>query len=176
MSYLFYIDDKNNCVIHPDCVKLCPSLSVLDEKEVLLIVLIYDYHSIFRQWAEQERVRKAMVHVYGEIVHGLLEEPKMKAAIEDYKSLQYDPREEQVARLRNKVSKMYDKLDLDDAPSASKATLQTIEILNEQIKNLENEQTNIILNKGVIKGGAELSFLEQLMRSQKYYASVIAKR
>lgn len=176
MSYLFYIDEDRLAVLRPDCVKLCPSLSVLDENEILLIILVYDYHSMFRQWPEPERIRKAMIHVYGESIHGLLDEPKMKQAIEDYKSLQYDPRQEQINRLNTKVMEMYNKLDEDQGPSATKAIIQSIQTLNDQIKSLEQEQTNVIINRGVLKGGASLSFLEDIMKSQKYYKSITAPR
>lgn len=66
MSYLFYSDIKNNIVLHPDCVKLSPELGLLNDKEILFIILAFDYNSIYRQFPERQRVSKAIWHVFGD--------------------------------------------------------------------------------------------------------------
>ena len=66
MSYLFYSDIKNNIVLHPDCVKLSPELGLLSDKEILFIILAFDYNSIYRQFPERQRVSKAIWHVFGD--------------------------------------------------------------------------------------------------------------
>jgi hypothetical protein len=177
MSYLFYIDDRNSGVIlRPDCYKLCPELSVLDEKEMMMIILIYDYHSIYRQFPEADRRRKAMAHVYGENMIELFEKQKIKNAIEAYRSLQYDPKIELAEKYQAKIDKMLELMEDDDSPTSNKKTLETIDLFRKAIRELENEVAESVANKGQIKGGQELSFLEELMRNKKYYQSVIAKK
>ena len=66
MSYLFHLDQKNNAVLHPEAVKLCPELRLLNEKEVLFIILAFDYNSIYKQYPERQRLSKAIWHVFGD--------------------------------------------------------------------------------------------------------------
>jgi len=176
MSYLFYIDEQKSIVLRPDCAKLCPELSVLNDKELLMIILIYDYHSMYRQFPEEDRKRKAMVHVYGESVHELFEKQIIKNAIDAYKSLQYDPKIELAVSYQKKIDKMLEIMATDDTPTGSKKTLETIDLFRKAIRELENEVNDNVAAKGQIKGGQELSFIEDLMKNQKYYKSVIAKK
>jgi len=92
MSYLFYVDTKNNAVLHPEVVKLCPSFSALSEKEILYVVLFADYNSIYKQFPEHERKRKAMWHAFDENEYELIESPRILDAVQDYTSLQYSPK------------------------------------------------------------------------------------
>jgi len=177
MSYLFYIDERNEgVVLRPDCAKLCPELAVLDEKELLLIIFIYDYHSIYRQFPEAERKRKAMIHVYGENVSDIFEKQKIRNAIDAYKSLQYDPKIELAANYQRKIDKMLSMMDDDNSPTSLKKTSEAIDVFRKSIRELENEVAESVAAKGQIKGGQELSFIEELMKNQKYYNSVIEKR
>lgn len=176
MSLLFYIDEKNNAVLRPDCIKLCPELSVLDEQELLLIILAYDYHSPYRQWPEPERKRKAMIHVYGEKIDDAYDTLKMKAAIAAYMSLQYDSKVELAHNYQHKIDNMLRVLEEDSAPTSIKKSLETIDLLRKSIRELQNEYEETVKNKGVIKGNQELSLLEELQRNVKLYKSIIAKR
>ncbi len=176
MSLLFFIDERNNLVLRPDCAKLCPELSVLNEKDLLMIILIYDNYSIFRQWPEAERKRKAMVMVYGENVSEIFDKQIVKNAILSYQSLQYDPKIELQSTYQRKIDKMLELMEEDDSPTSNKKTLETIDLFRKAIRELEEEVAKSAVDKGQIKGGHELSLLEDMMRNQKYFNSVIAKK
>lgn len=176
MSLLFYIDERNGVVLRPDCAKLCPELIAIDEKELLLIILIYDYHSPYRQFPEEDRKRKAMIQIYGENVYELFDKQIIKNAIHAYKSLQYDPKIELAASYQNKIDKMLELMEADHSPTSNKKTLETIDLFRKAIRELENEVLDSMVSKGQIKGNQELSLLEDVMRSRKYYQSVITKK
>jgi len=177
MSLLFFIDPKNEgIVLRPDCYKLHPELSPLDEKELLLIILTYDYHSPYRQFPEPERKRKAVFHVYGENELEKYGEPTMRNAIEAYKSLQFIPELYQVEVYQKKIAMLNEQLVSDDNITSTKKSLETIKLFEDAIRDLEKRATDAIVNKGQIKGGQELSFIEDTMKSEKYYNSIIQKK
>lgn len=177
MSLLFYTDIRNNIILRPDCLHLRPELSVLNEQEILLIILTYDYHSPYRQFPEPERKRKAVFHVYNENMMEKFEEVTIKRAVEAYKSLQFIPEIEQVEVYQRKIVSLNKLLESDDEKLAdTKKTLETIKLFEDAIRDLEKRATDSIITKGQIKGGQELSFLEELMSNEKYYKSVIQKK
>ena len=179
MSLLFYIDPRNDgVVLRPDCYKLHPELSPIDEKELMLIILTYDYHSPYRQFPEPERKRKAIFHVYGENMMEKYDEVTVRNAIEAYKSLQFIPEIQQVEVYQRKIAKLNQQLEEDDegAITTTKRTLETIQLFEDAIRDLEKRAIDSIVTKGQIKGGQELSFIEDMMKSEKYYKSVIHKK
>lgn len=177
MSLLFYTDLKNNLILRPECVKLCPSLSVLKEKELLYIILAYDYQSIYRKFPDHERKRKAMFHAFDDNMPDLESKPIIKTAIIDYISLQYDPKIELIKKYQKRVDKYMEDWEEDDNASSAKKYTEAITITKNAMLDLENEVTESIINKNVIKGGMELSFLETtLADNQKIFKSVTAFR
>lgn len=177
MSLLFYIDPKNSgVVLRPDCYKLHPELAPLDEQELLLVILTYDYHSPYRQWPEPERKRKAVFHVYGENELEKYDEPTVRNAIEAYKSLQFVPELYQVEVYQKKIAMLNEQLVEDDNIASTKKALETIKMFEDAIRDLEKRATDAIINKAQIKGGQELSFIEDLMKNDKYYKSIIQKK
>lgn len=176
MSLLFYCDEKAGIILRPDCYKLSPILSKLDEKEMLFVILSQDYHSIYRQFPEQDRIRRAMFHVFDDNKPELLKDQRILDAIEAYRSLQYNPDIEQVNRFQKKIESLLLKLEQDDSPSLNKNTMSVIAELRKNIRDIENEVVETTKDEGQIKGNKNLSFLEKLMRSQKIYETVIAKK
>lgn len=177
MSYLFYFDDESLLVLRPEAVKLCPELGVLDEKELALVILVYDNHSKYRQFPEVDRKRKAVIDVYGEVGDSIFDSLKMKNAIDAYKSLQYDSKIDLAEKYQEKIYNMLKVLDEDGkSTQIIQNTMKTIDLLRKSIKELENETVSSVISKGQIKGGQELSFLEDIQKNRKYYLSVIAKK
>lgn len=172
MSYLFYVDEKNATILRPSCYKLCPELSMLEEKDILFIVLSTDYHSIYRQFPEHERIKKAMFHAYDKYDSAILEKTSIRIGIEAYKSLQYDRKIEFADRLQKKIDNILDIIEGEDNAKSITDKLKTIDDLRRTIKGLENEITESILNKGQIKGDQDLSWLEELQSNRKYYLSL----
>ena len=180
MSYLFYIDSKNNKILHPDVIKLEPSLNLLDEKELLFIILSYDYNSMFRQFPERQRISKAIWHVYGDNKPELLNEEsrshRIKSAIEVYKSLQYNRNIELVEMYNKKIDSLIFKIEDEESDSALKRIRESIDGFRKDIRKLEEEIVEQKLMEGEIKGNVKLSWLEKLQQNQKLYKSLIAKK
>ena len=176
MSYLFYIDTKNNAVLHPEVVKLCPSFNALNEKEVLFVILYADYNSVYRQHPDKERKRKAMWHSFGDNEEDLIEEARIQIAIEDYISLQYNREIEVIRGYEKKIDSFLAQLDIDDSPASVKKIDDAIESLQKRINSMQMKVTEKTLDDGVLKGGRVKSFLERIMSNRKQYETVIGKK
>lgn len=180
MSYLFYIDQKNNKVLHPDVISLEPQLALLTDKEVLFIILAFDYNSIYRQFPERQRVSKAISHVWNDNKPELLNEDKrpkrISAAIEAYKSLQYNRNIELVEMYNKKIDDLLNILDADISTTGIKNAMDSIDKFRKAIREIEKEVVEEKLMDGELKGKTELSFLEKMKGNIKMYKSVTAKR
>lgn len=177
MSYLFYIDDRQNVILRPECAKLSPELSVLSKDELLFVILVYDYHSIYRQFSEPDRIRKAMIHVWNDNNPKILESRKVNAAIQAYKALQFNPKEEQIRRYQKKIIEMMDVIDAETSVTAIKNAREIIAGLKKDILELENEIADGVRQDGEIKGGGELSWLEDKMNNNKeLYLKIMQKK
>jgi len=176
MSYLFFIDSDNNAVLHPEVVKLSPELGVLSEEEILFIILVYDYYSIYRQFNEDDRIRKAMIHVWNDNNPKILQSPKVIRAIEAYRSLQYNPKVEQVKRYQMKIDQMIDTIEAETSVTAIKNAREIISGLRKEILELENEVADYARKHGKVKGGMQLSWLENLKENRALYNKIIEKK
>lgn len=169
MAQLFYTDANNTQVIHPDCIKLCPQLSILDEEEVLCLILSYDNFSPYRQFAEQERVYRASMHVWQDNNPKLFESIKWKNAAVAYQSLQYNPKLELIKTYQSKIKEMQSLIEAESSETAISKCLKIIRELRASIAEIETEVTNDIQALGQIKGDVSLSFIENLMKNQSLY-------
>lgn len=180
MSYLFYYDTLNKMVLRPECLKQCPELTVLSDKEINFVILSTDYHSKYHQFPDRDRIRNAMWDAFGDNVPGLMEKPKIKAAIEAYTSLQYNDKIEQIRRYRVKLNRLTERFlspdDDDAAPTSQNNTMKTIDSLRQAIRELETEVSEQMVQEGVIKGDQHLSYLETLVANQKRFKDVTTKR
>lgn len=172
MSYLFYVDEKNKLICRPECYKLSPELGILKEDELLFVALAFDYHSLYHQFPEHERIKKAMFYAFDAYTPDILDKPSMKLAINAYKSLQYDPKIELAQRYQKKIDRLLQILDEDDTPTGIKKNTDAINALRKNIIDLENEVGQSVVNEGQIKGNQEMSWLEKLQQNQKYYRSL----
>lgn len=180
MSYLFYIDDKvsdkKKAILHPEVVKLCPSLSVLSDEELLYVVLFTDYHSPYKQFPEHERKRRAMQHAFEDNEYDLIESERIKIAILDYTSLQYSPKIEAARQFQKKIDSLLLVLQEDSSATNIKKTIDAIELLRKNIQVYEREYDEEVQKKGVLKGKMTLSLLEDMMSNQKHFKSVTDKK
>jgi len=183
MSYLFYFDEKARCVLRPECVKLCPELSVLTPDELMFIIKAFDHHSPLRRYPEQDRIRRSMLDVWHD------NKPKLLAAIEGgdvhhsinvairaYKSLQYDPKIDLIQKYQETVDEIKNSITSDLTDKEMKEKLDNIDKLRKHIKALENEVTEAILDEGQLKGDQDLSYLEKIQKSKTMYEYVTAKK
>jgi len=183
MSYLFYIDPKNNIVLHPDCVKLCPELSGLDEDETVFIIKAFDNHSPLRRYPEQDRVRRAMLEVWRDNKPKILsaiesKDPhhRINAAIAAYKMLQYDRRVELINTYQETVEQIQSTIHagLNDKDMDSK--LKNIKRLRDDIKALEAEIYEGILDDGPLKANKDLSLIEILQKDPVQWRNITSRK
>lgn len=176
MSYLICIDPKSNQVLHPEVMKLCDSFIALNEKEMLYVVLFADYNSIYKQLPEHERRRRAMWHAFGENESELIETRRILQAVDDYKSLQYNPKIELIRRYQKKIDSLLETLDEDTSSTNGQKNVAFINSLRLNIRELENEVDEQNRADGVIRGDRQLSFLEKALSNRKHYLAITAKK
>lgn len=173
---LFYVDTKNNVVLHPEVVKLCPSFGSLSEKEVMYVVLYADYNSIYKQFPEHERKRKAMWHAFDDNEPDLIESDRIKIAVDDYMSLQWNPKIETANAYQRKIDSLLLQLNEETAPSNIDRIDKAIDSLTKRLNSMNREVMEDYLNEGVLKGGRTKSFLEKMLANKKRYESVVGKK
>lgn len=176
MSYLFYIDQAGSQVLHPDCVKLCPELSVLNGEQVLCLILAYDNFSPFRQFPEQERLYRASMQVWGDNQPKLFSSSIWQNAVDAYKSLQYNPKLELIKTYEGKIKDMQELIEIETTETKIKSCLNIIKELRNSISDLENDVLENFIKEGQIIGGADLSWLEILMRNKQLYLAKTSKK
>ena len=172
MSYLISINEKTGEVLHPEVLKLCDSFTLLTEKEMMYVVLFADYSSIYKQFPEHERRRRAMWHAFNENEHEIIDSQRVKNAIDDYISLQYNPKIELANNYRKKIDVLVKLLEADDTSTGIKRHLESIALLEAQILVLQNQVTDQLKADGVIKGDRQLSFLEKIISNKKAYKDI----
>jgi len=176
MSLLIHIDHKNNQVLHPELMKLVPSFEALNEKEMLYVVLYADYNSIYKQFPDHERKRKAMWHAFDENLTKVIESKRITDAVSDYISLQYNPKIELARKYQKKIDQFLEGMENDTAPTSIAKTITAIEGLRSSIRALEKEVDEDMLNEGVVKGKMTLSWLEKVKTNRKLYLSIVSKK
>lgn len=180
MSYLFHLDKKNNAVLHPEAVKLCPELGLLNEKETLFIILAFDYNSIYKQYPERQRLSKAIWHAYGDNNPKLLEEDKrekrIRVAIDAYKSLQYNRNEELISIYQRKIEQAQEEILNEDSSTRLKNLRDIISGFRKDIRELETEVVEKSILEAELKGDRELSLLENWQTNMKHYNSIKGKK
>ncbi len=174
---LFKLDKDSKIILHPEVLQLCSELSVLSQQEMLYVILRTDYCSIFAQFTEDDRARRACYHSFGDYIPDIDKRPKIKAAIAAYNSLQYSPKQEQVRVYEKKIALLLEELeDLSDSKKINDNMLATSR-LRAGINELEHE---IIAKyqeeEGDIVGGGERTFLEKIMKNKAYYESITKKK
>lgn len=167
---LFYVDEKDLVILHPDAVRLCPELGLLSEKEVAFLVLAYDYKSPFKQYPERVREQQAMWKVFGMDQPNLLTKHSMIVGKEKYISLQFNRKIEYIKTFTKKIEQLTRELESAATATEIRKISENIASLENQIVKWENEVDTDVQNKGVIKGGASLSWLEEGQRNMKQYA------
>lgn len=177
MSYLIQINEKSNTILHPDAVKLFPGFNVLSADEILFIVLAYDYCSPYSGFIEDDRIRRASMHVWTDDTGSLiLSKQKIKNAIEAYKGLQYNPKIELSKSYQKKIDDLTSAMDGITSPDLIKKTLESINLLRKSVRELEQEVLAVYEDEGKMVGGGERSFLENMHKNRELYKKVIQKK
>lgn len=176
MSLLFHVDLNNRAILHPEVIKLCPALSVLTEKELLYIILAYDYNSPYRQFPDHDRKRQAMWHAFEENESDLIESEHILTCAEHYISLQYSPKIETAKVYQKSIDRYQDRLLAEDDPAKAKKIGDAIDDFTRRIKALHNDYDKDMQKRGVVKGKMELSYIESLMSNMKNYEAITSQQ
>ena len=172
-SLLFDINKKGNQVLRPEAVKLCPELAFLKEEEVLFIILAYDYGSPYNQFPEEDRVRKAIYHVYGADTKPALEKKIIKDGVIAYMALQYDPRREQIKMYQRKKALVNKELEDTTNATTIKGQMKTIKDLQEAIAEIQKEvKADTERQQAKIRGGETKSWLEEMHSNKEEYERI----
>lgn len=183
MSLLIDVDTRKNLVLRPIVLEMCPELSALDQKELLVIIYVYDYFSLFRQFNERTRIGYAITKVYEDNNPKLLEALENKpsghyitAAVTAYKSLQYNRKGELIRKFEETIDELQESIngDLDDKTMESK--LKSIERLRKQISSLEKEVTEELMEQNKIEGDQRLSYIEIFQSNREAYKNMLKKK
>lgn len=174
MSYLVSINKNGRFVLCKEAYKLCEEFELLDEKEILCIALAYDYYSPYRQFPEDERIRRAKAHVYSTINSDFFDKSRIKKAVDAYKSLQFDPRREQIKAYQRKLISLNNILDLtkdSDLKSIKEVTSSSKEI-RRAIAELEDEIYKEEEQDFFTDDDKKLSVLERLIKNKERYLEI----
>ena len=167
MDELFQINRNGNVILHPEALKLTRELKKLKGDVLRYILLAYSYKSPYKQYPKDDRIRKAKREVYGKDDVDPEKELSTKKGIDEFMSLQYDPQRETIESYKTKVAFFNNQLlEEMDAGKVKKYT-DAITLLNEEIKKIQREiEKNDVI---VLKGGNELSLIEQWQLNQKAF-------
>lgn len=184
MSYVVYLDERKKLILRPDCIAMCPALMGLDDREVLVIALIYDNYSTLRRYNESDRIRRAILQIYendnNPKLLSALEDPqpnhRITNAVNAYKSLQYDPKVALMNKYQQMINDLQEKMSISDGNTALKNNLASMELLRKSIQGLENEITDDVISQGVLKGDQENSLLEIWQKNRKLYQAMFEKK
>lgn len=179
MVCLFTINKKGTAILRKEALAICPEFAYLTENELLCIILAYDYYSIYRQFPEDERRRRARAHVFAENNENFFDSPKIQKAIELYKSLQYDHRRNQIIAYKRRLQNLDVLLETiaEDDLKKLKDVISSSKELRSAIKELEHELL-VEEEEGVqeTNENTKLSFLEKLQSNKDRYKEVTAKK
>lgn len=182
MSYVIDLDVRNKIILRPACVQLCPELGGINSEELTFIALAYDYKSPLKRYNQQDRIRRAMLQAFGDNVPKILDaiekndvSHRIIVAIEAYKSLQFDEKEELKKTYKEKIVQLQGQIPALDGKALENA-LNSIDMLSNRVKSIENEIYEDTLSEGQLKGNQELSYLEILQRNRKNYEIVRNKK
>lgn len=166
---LFYVDKKGKTVIVPEAVQLVPLFGELSEQDMLYVILRTDYFSIFHQYPENERQKKAQGWVYGMNSINPERNPKVVKAIAEYERIQYDEKRHLLNVIINKM-KQYELLYQNEQnPETSDRYLKSL--INTQLI-VDKYKSEIALNiqaETTIKGNKRKSLVEIMQSNQALY-------
>lgn len=168
MSLIFKLDSRKRIILNKECIRLCPDLTKISEDELITIILAYDYNSPYHQFPQEERLRKAIRHVYGKDNNTFGKKKTVAKAIENIKSLRYDYRRELVDTYRSKIFMLQTKLNGTMDNKDIGLILDSITKLNTSIERMQREidKTDDFSD---IKGGTVLSLLEKLQQNKELF-------
>lgn len=173
MSYIFTLASDGKVILDKNCMKLVPSMKYLSEDELLFVILAVDYHSPYNKFPDEERYRKAKNHVYGTMQVEPWEEGRIKTAMHDYMSLQYDRRRELKKVLEKKLDLLQGALLMEEVATKITNTLTSIKELRKNIADLEKEiLTGVSEYQSILEGKGNRSLIEIMQYSRNAFENL----
>ena len=171
MRQLFSIELDGDVKLQDDTFLLIPELRVLYDKfgskYVRYVVLVCDYKSPYRQLIISERQKEVCEDIWGtdmsKVKH--LDSEVVKAAMEKYKKLQYEPTIEQYLVYTEKISEFNQWLREMPIGKDNAEMLGRVMKSVKDITEAREELKDLILKKeeeSKMKGGGDASLLEEL--------------
>ncbi len=166
---LFTLTLDKQAMLRPECYQLAPMLKSLDAKQMLYIILAYDYHGPYHQLPREEARRSARVQVYGSLDG---EDPEksdlMYNAIRSYMSLQYDSKRSTIQVYIEKTKRLQHSLLGTESSTEINKILKSITLLEKASEELQKEvdKDEDMLQ---LEGDGKLSLLEKMQQSKKIY-------
>ncbi len=150
---------------------MCPGLKKLSQKELLFIILAYDYKGPFHQLDEGERLRRAKRQAFEDGDIDLSKDVKLAQCIDEYKGLQFNVERENQLAYQATIAKL--RMQLYDCTDAKKIRdiTGTIEYLTGEINKIQ-DKINTDTEASYTSGGERISFLEQWQLNQKSYKAL----
>tara|TARA_R110001632_G_scaffold193983_1_gene314963 strand:+ start:4348 stop:4881 length:534 start_codon:yes stop_codon:yes gene_type:complete len=167
--YILNVDKKGDVRVQDENVTLVPEfLAVLQEEglgsdALKWVALITDYDSPYAYLPIEERKKVVTRDIYGKYNIKFANSKVISDAIEKYKSLQFDPLDEQYAAFNKKINEYTVLMDKMPVTPDNAADIQKIMIGIEKVLNTRQKIIDAIEKRGKrqkIQGGRELSFLE----------------
>lgn len=176
---LFIFDKDGHMLLHPDSLKMTKHLHKVSEEDFKYIVAAYDFKfSIFHKFPPGEMKIMALKYAYGK--NALKRKPEedelvVKAA-DEYRRLNFDEDRERKKQFQHKISELTDILLKPGELPVSK-----LKNIRENISYLEAEIAKLdrAISKNdsdiIIRGGGQLSMIEQWQRRRKRAEEVIGE-
>ena len=163
---LFIINEKD-VLLHPEAVKLEPTLGSLPMSDLLFIILAYDYNSPYKQLPEGQRLLTSCRRAFDNDEVEKAERRLMKATAL-YQGLQYDIRRETIKNYQAKAAQLNLQLMGTESPGEIKKLHDAIEFLTKTSFRLQKELISEDLSE---VGGLDdsASLLEKWMDNRRKY-------
>ena len=161
--------DDDGIVAVPEFIKILET-EKLGAAALKWVALVCDYDSPYRHFNEKERVKAVSRDLYGKYDWSGADKVEIKAAMDKYKRLQFDPLDEQLIAFNNKINQftnLIDKMHLDEENAEM---LQKLMIGVEKILKTRQALLDAIERRGTrqkIAGDKGLSFLENKKEQQQ---------
>lgn len=163
---LVKIDKKNKLVFDSELLKLVPVFKKLKQDELLFIAMAYDYDSPYKQFNEEERIKKAWKFTYGQLE--IKDLSHLKEAVEEYKACQYDSKRDTIERYQKKIALFLQEMETETVPnkvSQIDAAIKALQFRIEEMQTAVKKEENAL----IVKGGKTISFIEQVQIKAKEY-------
>ena len=157
--------ENNKWMLVPE-FKALENTKGLGDKIMCYIVLMHDYQSPYRFKPEKQREAKVCEEVFGNPNFLVSKSETIKAAINKYKSLQYDPLLEQYSLYNSKILELQTLItDTTLTMENAREVQELIVDMNVMLKKRE-EVVDMVVKKNnedddQIEGGGKLNFLEK---------------